>query len=371
MKISRTNSWRDDFFTDWIKLSNELYDPKKHLREEFKGLKAVLGESKNFPEDKWIALSAYSDSGIRARALVAVNSRNPKIAKVGYLEFFEDFEMFQKFWSEIENASKELGAEEIKGPIDLNFFINYRWKIWGNSPPFYREPQQKPYYIDYVSRVGMKPIKTWESFRLKYFQSWRNYGQIRKASGVKRPKLKLTVRDIDLNNFESELEMFYHLLTKSFEQMSEFEPIPLETFKSFYMDFKLLINPRFVSFAMYEGKEVGFCINYFDPLKILMQRQRLSKYINSKLVDAWTLLRLKLNYSRLLIVYIGKVPGPNGEDFKGVQGAFAKKQTPWILSTMPHLLSCYNAEDSPSRKGFHPKQYRVIAEYAVFGKKLE
>lgn len=217
----------------------------------------------------------------------------------------------------------------------------------------------------------MRPIKTWESFRLKYLQSMRNYDQIRKSSEVKRPSLKVTVRDIDLSKFEQELEVFYHLLVKSFEQMSEFEPIPLETFKGFYLDYKALINPRFVSFAMYEGKEVGFCINYFDPLKILMQRQHMSEHFPKRLVDLWTLIRLKLNYGRLLIVYIGKVPGPNGEDFKGVQGAFAKKQTPWILATLPELLSCYNAEDSPSRKGFHPKQYSVISEYAVFGKKLK
>lgn len=371
MNIITTSCWDEEFFSNWVKFKNTLYEPRNYLIETIEDLRKVLCKPERFPDDSWVALTIESDGNIQGRCLVAVNSKNSMIAKVGYIEFIDDLDKFRIFWKEIEKVATEMGAKEIKGPIDLNFFINYRWKTWGKAAPFFREPQQKSYYIDFFDRVGMKPIKTWETFRLKYFQSWRNYGQIRKASGVKRPKLKLTVRDIDLSNFESELEMFYGLLTKSFEQMSEFEPIPLETFKGFYLDYKALINSRFVSFAMYEGKEVGFCINYFDPLKILMQRQRWSKILPSRPVDIWTLFRLRMNYSRLLIIYIGKVPGPNGEDFKGVQGVIAKKQTPWILATMPHLLSCYNAEDSPSRKGFHPKQIKVIAKYAIFGKQLK
>lgn len=371
MRVLRTSAWDEQFFASWVELSQRLYDSTDYLAEELSDIRKVLGDPSYFPLDRWIALSAVENDKVCARGLVAVNANNPTVAKVGFLEFVEDPDLFRQFWIELEATARELGVTEIKGPIDLNFFIKYRWKTSGTIRPFFREPQQRAYYIEYFRHVGMLPVRTWETFRMSYWQSIRVYAQIRKAAQKKRPHLKVRVRNIDLDRFETELETLYHLLMKSFGRMSEFEPIPLETFKSVYLGFKVLIKSKFVSFAEYQGHTVGFCVNYFDPLHILLQRQRLLRWLPQTLANAWAYLRLKLNFRRLLIVYIGRVAGPNGEDFKGFQGAFTKKQTPWILLSLPELLSCYVDEDSPTRNGFQPQQIKTVATYALYGKKLK
>lgn len=105
MEVKSTKDWDETFFAQWVEFANSLYDSSKHLKKDIEGIKRVLGDKKYFPDDTWIALSCFDAEKIVARGLVAVNSRHPHIAKVGYLEFIEDFEAFNFFWLEVEKIS--------------------------------------------------------------------------------------------------------------------------------------------------------------------------------------------------------------------------------------------------------------------------
>lgn len=368
MELKRTTAWSDEFFSEWVLLHEELYAPEAVLEEKLADLKDLLGDPRDFPHDRWIALSATQGGVVRARALVAVSDLHPDIAKVGFIECVNDEASFKFLWEGVEASARELGATHLKGPINLHFFVSYRWKTDGEKSPFYSEPQQKAYYLRFFEMVGMKPLKTWKTFRIRFFRSKRQYGEIRQA---KNPEHRLRIRGIDMQRFDQEMEVIHRLFVESFKEMSEYEPMPLATFKKIYAGFRTIISPRYAFIIEHEGLPVAFCINFMDPLPALLKRQRWLSRIPQRLLDMWTWCALKLNHSRLLIMYVGRLPAPDGKEFKGIQSLVAKKMTLPVALTFPQLYICFTAEDSPALKSYQEDQKEHVSSYALFGKSIQ
>ncbi|MBY0516404.1 MAG: hypothetical protein K2P81_05820 [Bacteriovoracaceae bacterium] len=369
MRIIKEKTWNSSFFQQWVDLSHELYKNNKFtLKESLEDFSSLLEDKSSFPNEEWIAISLEKKENIAARALVTVSKLNPEIAKVGFIECIEDPMAFKMLWAEVEMAAKELGARKIKGPVNFHFFVSYRWKLWGDSKPFYGEPQQKPYYIEFFKLVGMKQLKTWDTFRIRFFRSKRQYGEIRES---KKPQHRLHIRGVDMNNFEKEMEIIHGLFHDTFKEMPEFEPVSVETFKKIYAGFRYIISPLFAFILEFEGKPVAFCVNFMDPQHVLLQSQKLKKILPEILVKLWTLIQIKLNFRRLLIMYVGRLPAPNGDEFKGIQSLVAKKMTIPVAISLPQLWICYTAEDSPALKSYKEDQKEIKAKYALFIKDLE
>ncbi len=368
MRIEKRQSWDAAFFHDWVQLQHRLYANHAHvLPEDLADLQQLLLEPKDFPLERWVALSLYSESGLRARALVVVSQFRPDTAKVGFIESEEDPLGFRFLWDEVERAARDLGAKKIKGPINLHFFVSYRWKTWGQGKAFYGEPSQLPYYPELFSAVGMKLCKTWDTFRIPFWRSSRQYGEIRAA---KRPEHRLRIRGVVMARFDEEMAIIHRLFSETFHQMPEFEPIPLETFKKLYAGFRHIISPLFAFIIEHDGKPVAFCINFMDPQALLMQYHGWKKNLPARLLQMWLWLRLKLNFNRLLIMYVGRLPAPDGQEYKGIQSLVAKKMFWPVALSQPQLLICYTAEDSPALKSYREDQKEMIAKYAVYAKEL-
>lgn len=368
MRIERRTVWDEAFFQDWVAQHSRLYAGEKRvLPESLEDYRGLLEKPESFPQDKWIALSLYSEKELRARVLVVVSAYRPDVAKVGFIESDDAPLDFRFLWDEVERAAKGLGASRLKGPINLHFFVSYRWKMWSKAKPFYGEPMQKPYYPELFRAVGMDQSKTWDTFRIRFWRSKRQYGEIREA---KKPEHRLHIRGVDMTRFEEEMATIHRLFTETFHEMPEFEPIPLETFKQLYAGFRHIISPLFAFIIEHEGKPVAFCVNFMDPHAIILQYHRFQKKLPSKLAQLWLLIRIKLNFSRLLIMYVGRLPAPDGKEFKGIQSLVAKKMFWPVALSQPHLLICYTAEDSPALKSYTEDQKEMISKYAVFAKTL-
>jgi hypothetical protein len=369
MKLQKTAQWDEAFFSDWVTLQRRLYaSDKKVIQETLDDFQVLLKEQKTFPDDRWMALSLSDESGLRARALVAVSNNRPELAKVGFIECDNDEAIFRELWGHVEAAARELGANRIKGPINLHFFVSYRWKTWGKAKPFYGEPQQKAYYLKFFEMVGMKQAKTWDTFRIRFWRSKRQYGEIREA---KKPEHRLHIRGVDMSRFDEEMAIIHRLFIDTFKEMPEFEPIPFESFKQIYAGFRHIISPFFAFIIEHEQKPVAFCVNFMDPHSIITQYHRLNRWLPSLMAKLWLLLRIKMNFSRLLIMYVGRMPAPHGQEFKGIQSLVAKKMFWPVALSQPQLLICYTAEDSPALKSYAEDQKEMLSSYAVFEKALD
>lgn len=367
MEIKIISNWDKHFFSQWVKLQNQLYSKSLVPHEELMHFQDLLEDPKSFPQDQWRAISVYESGEIVARALIVVSSHNPLIAKVGFIECTNNEIVFLKLWEKVESLSKELGANRIKGPINLHFFVSYRWKTWGKARPFYSEPQQHDYYLSFFEKVGMRPIKSWDTFRIRFFKSKKQYGEIRSA---KKPEHRLHIRGINMARFDEEMTTIHGLFQETFKNMPEYEPMPLETFKKIYAGFRYIISPLFAFIIEHEERPVAFCVNFMDPLPLLLQRQRWMGKVPKILLNIWVILRIKFNFSRLLIMYVGRLPAPDGQEFKGIQSLVAKKMTIPVAVSLPQLYICYTAEDSPALKSYREDQKEMISSYALYSKEI-
>ncbi len=278
--------------------------------------------------------------------------------------------------SEIEEVARSVGLKNIKTPVDLNFFVKYRIRCPGGNTPFYGEPVYPDYYHDLFKLCGYEVIGNWDSYRIEKLRGIKDYLTKRwklghKKNGshhkTKNKDLKTTIRCVRLHDWENELKIIYDLFSEAYSKMPEYESVSLEQFKVIYNDFKYIINPLFAYIIELRGKPVGFSINFVDPLPIL------AKYKGKKLSmiqKALVLAKLKLNNGTYLIAHVGKIPGPNGEEIKGVQIQVSNRISASVLAMRKVLVTFQNA-NSPSRRSFEEKLLTPYAQYVLYGKKLE
>lgn len=366
MHIETRVCFDEGFFRDWVTLSLSIYASSTHLHESLSDFSILLEHPGDFPDQSWEAISVYDDQRILARALLTINKTRPELGKIGFIECVEDKLAFAQLWDALESRARLLGLTELKGPINFHFFNSYRWKVSGLAKPFYGEPQQPAYYIEFLESVGMKRLKSWKTFRIPFFKSKKQYGEIREA---KVPQDKLKIRSIDLENFDQEMARIHHLFLESFKEMPEFESISLESFKKLYASFRYIISPWF-AFILEDSKgPVAFCVNFMDPHPALLWAQRNSLLFPPKILRVLTWLRIKLSFKRLLIMYVGRLP--QASEYRGIQSLVAKQMTIPVALTMPELLICYTAEDSPALKSYKEDQITILSTYGLWAKKLK
>ena len=294
---------------------------------------------------------------------MAINKENANLAKVGFFEFLEEIEALQFLWSDIEVDAKKMNVSEIKAPINLNFFIGYRLRLKTTSSYFYSEPKEPLYYQSYYEKLGLRLCKTWDSFQVDMKKTRKNFTAIRKK---KRPENKLTIRNIDLKNFKNDMKLVYELFIATYKKMPEYEFISFDTFFILYENFKYLIHPYF-SYLVFDGeKAVGFCINFIDPLEKILDYQK--KKNPSKLDKLILLLKLKCNFKRLLIIYVGRF---DDEKYKGVQSLVSKRLGIMaLIFGVKEALVCFTSEDSPAKKSFNMNDHKIISQYGLFKKSI-
>ena len=169
-----------------------------------------------------------------------------------------------------------------------------------------------------------------------------------------------------MSDWDNELKIIHSLFNEAYQNMPEWEPITFDQFKIIYDDFKYIINPLYCYIVELRGKPVGFSINFADPLPVLLKVK--GKKL-STLQKAALLLKLRTNLSCFIIAHVGKIPGPNGEEIKGVQIQVSKR-IQFIAGMMRKVLVTFQMKNSPSRRSFEERSQTSYAEYVLYGMDL-
>ncbi len=183
---------------------------------------------------------------------------------------------------------------------------------------------------------------------------------------AKNKELRTKLRCVRMNDWENELKIIHKLFNEAYQSMAEWEPITFEQFKLVYDDFKYIINPWYSYIVELRGKPVAFSINFADPLPVLSKVK--GKELSSA-DKALLFMKLRLNTSAFLIAHVGKIPGPDGEEIKGVQIQVSKRLQVFGI-WMRKVLVTFQVKNSPSRRSFDEKYLSSYAEYALYGKDL-
>lgn len=205
------------------------------------------------------------DAGtVKARAALYNNPRlnygNKRAACIGNYECVADNEIAQQLLKEIAKEAKALGFEYLIGPMNGSTWDDYRFSIDKNSPTFFTEPDHHLYYNDQFNAFGFEPVSKY----ISGISDCTNYKEADPATFKSLYANGLSVRLVNLDDFDNELRKLYDLCTLAFKNNFLYTPISFERFKEKYQSAKQVINPEFFIIAEDTNEDIVgfmFCID--------------------------------------------------------------------------------------------------------------
>jgi hypothetical protein len=204
---------------------------------------------------------------VQARAALYNNPhlqyQNKKALCIGNFESVNNKESGQALLQHISSEAKRRGAGFLIGPMNGSTWDSYRFSVHHTYPHFFLEPYHHLYYNEHFTCAGFNTIA-------RYFSSIeKDLKCISPAIAKRENELKqagITFRNINLNQYEKELEKIFYFNGVAFRSNFLYTPISKEVFIKKYSETKGLIDPGFVILAEdAEGNLIGyfFCINDF------------------------------------------------------------------------------------------------------------
>lgn len=158
---------------------------------------------------------------------------------------------------------KTLGGKYLIGPMNGSTWEGYRFLADHDNPLFFTEPYHHLYYNNQFKQTGFETIAHY-------------YSNIDRGIALDAPEILarerelqgrgVTIRPIDLANFEGEIRRVYDFNLVAFKTNFLYTPISREAFMKKYIQTKAYINPQLTLLAEdAEGNLVGyfFCIHDF------------------------------------------------------------------------------------------------------------
>lgn len=377
MKVFSTTSWDQSFFESFVSFRNRIHESLyTSFPEKIEDYEKYFGVHSPFADDyEWEAFKVVDNETIVAKAILCWK-KNSVTANLGFIDWENNPEAAKTLVDAVISSAKSNKIRTLKTPVDLNFFVKYRIKLPGGGKPFWGEPVYHDYYHDLFLKTGFNEIGRWDTYRLHKLKGILDYLLKRKklarkpdGSHDKTPKkeLRTTVRCVRMDDWDNELRIIHSLFNEAYKNMPEWESVTFDQFKLIYDDFKYIINPYYAYIVELRGKPVGFSINFFDPLKILAKVK--GKELSS-LEKALLFLKLRTNLDTFMIAHVGKIPGPDGEEIKGVQIQVSKR-IQVVAAVARKLLVTFQMKNSPSRRSFEEKSQDPYSQYVLYGLDLE
>lgn len=157
------------------------------------------------------------------------------------------------------------GCFKAIGPIDGSTWRNYRLVVErGTEPPFFLEPQSPAEYPDYFSKALFREHTSY--FSALATDLGKRDPLVAQAS-ERLAQNGVSIREIDMSNFDAELRLIYAVSTLSFSKNYLYTPISEGDFLLMYRKLQNYIDPR-LSLMADRGRDlVGFLFSLPDLLR--------------------------------------------------------------------------------------------------------
>lgn len=180
---------------------------------------------------------------------------------IGAYECIDDINISTILLEKAVEELKQLGADQVIGPMNGSTWESYRFGDQ-KEDGFFLEPKHPSYYVEQFETFGFESVIQYQSNLSRNFE----YGG-EKIEALEQSFRKdgIKFRNIDIDNYEKELERVHAFCLEAFEKNVLYTPISLNAFMSKYLPFKNALKEEFIIMAEDEGDLVGlfFCIPDF------------------------------------------------------------------------------------------------------------
>lgn len=222
---------------------------------------------------------------------------------LGYFECIPDQAAADRLFAGAREEAARRGLKSITGPIDVSFWIRYRFKVTNFDRVFFGEPENLPYYPGLFEAGGFTPVARYVSL---WYRPMPPGHELTKFAGRSEAMRRRGIRIVhpQRRDFARSLDDVHAMLMELYQGFPGFQPISREDFQAIYGSLKLIMDPRLIALA-YDGETpAGFFIAFPDYGEGLLEGSTLNKL--------WHLLRLRRNPPGAVLAYAGVRPGYEG-----------------------------------------------------------
>ena len=178
---------------------------------------------------------------------------------VGFFGFFEcvdDQEAANALFDAAAHWLKQRGLDTMRGPASFSTNDECGLLVDGfDTPATILNPHNPRYYVDLVEKAGLT-----KAMDLYQYQSLSPQvpERIKRGARLIMKRKKLTLRGLDIKNYDQEIEKIKQIYNAAWEKNWGFVPMTDAEIDHMAKDMKPVLVPDLVVFVEHEGEPVGF-----------------------------------------------------------------------------------------------------------------
>ena len=182
----------------------------------------------------------------------------------GFFECINDQQVANALFDKAKSWMKENSLKYMRGPANPSSNDIYGMLVEGfDDSPRLLMPYNPKYYIELCENYGMKKAKdmfAWKLVNEKLMASEK----LKRGQELVRKRYNLKISQLDMKNFQKDLEKFKYVYNKAWAPNWGFVPMTEEQIDAMAKDMKPLAEPSLVLFGEIEGKLIGAALVMLD-----------------------------------------------------------------------------------------------------------
>jgi len=192
-----------------------------------------------------------------------IEFHNEQIGFFGFFESINNQEVAGVLFDAAAGWLKNKGLPVMRGPLNPSQNEECGLLIDAfDSSPMIMMTYNPPYYIDLLEKYGLK--KAMDLYAYEIDGNREPPEKLKRVAEIVRKKHRLTVRHINLKNYEKDTEKIWEVYNKAWSKNWGFVPFTREEFKHLAKNLKTAMVPEIALIAEIDDKPVGFSISLPD-----------------------------------------------------------------------------------------------------------
>ena len=207
----------------------------------------------------------------------ANQSHHEQVAVFGFFECVDDYAVAQALLDQAVAWARARGLVTLRGPRSFSANDEPGLLIEGRkTPPAILMGWTPPYYVDFVERYGFRKWKDALAYRMYRDDLPAGEGddvlpaRLVRVAEYARRRYGYTVRHVDLDRWDADMETARHIYNRSLGTLPEFTPMEEREWRQQAEKLRPLIDPDLAVFAQVDGREVGFGLGLPDVNQALL-----------------------------------------------------------------------------------------------------